>query len=51
MQVLRQISGIEAVLAGIGPYTQRHMANMERLQCSSFILDYTLSRLQQTDED
>jgi hypothetical protein len=45
MQVLLDISGLEDLLAAIGPYSQRHIAHLDRLLCSSFVIDYSLSRL------
>lgn len=51
MQILRQIPGLEEILAAVVPYTQRHMAHLERLMCSSYVLDYSLSRLQYVSDD
>jgi U3 small nucleolar RNA-associated protein 13 len=45
LQVLLEISGLEDLLAAIGPYSQRHIAHLDRLLCSSFVIDYSLSRL------
>ena len=45
MQALLTIAGLEDLLAGIGPYSQRHIAHLDRLMCSSFVVDYSLSRL------
>lgn len=50
LQALRQIPGVEEILAAIVPYTQRHVAHLDRLLCSSFVLDYSLSRLQYISE-
>lgn len=51
LQELRKIPGIEDILAAIVPYTQRHVAHLDRLLCSSYVLDYSLSRLNYIAED
>lgn len=50
VQALLKISGLEDLLAGIGPYSQRHIAHLDRLECSSFVIDYSLSRLNYISE-
>ena len=45
-QSLMDVPGIEELLAGMAAYTQRHIARMDRLLRSSFLVDYTLARLQ-----
>lgn len=51
MQVLVRIPGMEDILAAIVPYTQRHVSHLDRMLCSSYVLDYSLSRLQYISED
>ncbi|KAL7003822.1 hypothetical protein U1Q18_004966 [Sarracenia purpurea var. burkii] len=40
--ILFQISGIGELLEGLIPYCQRHFSRIDRLDRSTFLLDYTL---------
>ena len=42
--------GLQDVLAAIIPYTERHISHLDRLLCSSYILDYSLNRLDNLSE-
>ncbi|CAI5996902.1 unnamed protein product [Closterium sp. NIES-65] len=42
---LMQIPGIGEILDGLQPYTQRHLARLERVLRSSYLVDYTLAAL------
>lgn len=40
-----QIKGIGELLEGLVPYSQRHFSRIDRLVRSTFLLDYTLTRM------
>lgn len=40
-----QIPGIRELMEGIVPYTKRHFSRIDRLSRSTFLLDYTLARM------
>ncbi|CAI5462234.1 unnamed protein product [Closterium sp. Yama58-4] len=42
---LMQIPGIGEILDGLQPYTQRHLARLERVLRSSYLVDYSLAAL------
>ncbi|GLT95057.1 hypothetical protein SLE2022_127620 [Rubroshorea leprosula] len=42
---ISEIKGIGEILEGIYSYTQRHKNRIERLERSTFLLDYTLTRM------
>eukprot|EP00850_Spirogloea_muscicola_P018245 SM000165S02206 [mRNA] locus=s165:102031:106956:- [translate_table: standard] len=42
---LLEVHGLQEVLAGLQPYTQRHFARIDRLERSTFLLDYTLGAM------
>ena len=46
MQDLLAVPGLQDLLAGLGIYSQRHMTRLDQLLRSSFLLDFTLARLQ-----
>lgn len=48
---LCQIKGISELLEGLIPYSQRHFTRIDRLVRSSFLLDYTLTRMSVLDPD
>lgn len=45
VQELQKVPGIEDLANALLAYTQRHLARMDRLLRSSYLLDYTLDRL------
>jgi hypothetical protein len=46
-----QIKGISELLEGLIPYSQRHFSRVDRLVRSTFLLDYTLTRMSVVDPD
>ncbi|GJN26573.1 hypothetical protein PR202_gb14514 [Eleusine coracana subsp. coracana] len=46
-----EIKGISELLAGLIPYSQRHFNRVDRLVRSTFLLDYTLTRMSVLDPD
>lgn len=40
-----QIPGVRELMEGIVPYTKRHFSRIDRLSRSTFLLDYTLARM------
>jgi U3 small nucleolar RNA-associated protein 13 len=46
-----QIKGISELLEGLIPYSQRHFSRVDRLVRSTFLLDYTLTRMSVLDPD
>jgi U3 small nucleolar RNA-associated protein 13 len=48
---LLQIKGISELLEGLIPYSQRHFSRVDRLVRSTFLLDYTLTRMSVLDPD
>jgi U3 small nucleolar RNA-associated protein 13 len=46
-----QIKGISELLEGLIPYSQRHFSRVDRLVGSTFLLDYTLTRMSVLDPD
>jgi hypothetical protein len=46
-----QIKGISQLLEGLIPYSQRHFSRVDRLVRSTFLLDYTLTRMSVLDPD
>ena len=44
-----QIKGIGEVLEGLIPYSQRHFSRIDRLERSTFLLDYTLTGMSVVD--
>ena len=45
VQELTKVKGVSETAAAVIAYTERHLARMDRLLRSSFLLDYTLDRL------
>lgn len=45
MQRLAKVPGVGDLAGALTAYTQRHMSRLDRLLRSSFLLDYTLDRL------
>ncbi|KAL6838860.1 hypothetical protein ACP4OV_031296 [Aristida adscensionis] len=46
-----EIKGISELLEGLIPYSQRHFSRVDRLVRSTFLLDYTLTRMSVIDPD
>ncbi|KAK3143839.1 hypothetical protein QOZ80_4AG0305630 [Eleusine coracana subsp. coracana] len=46
-----EIKGISELLEGLIPYSQRHFSRVDRLVRSTFLLDYTLTRMSVLDPD
>nr|ACF80853.1 unknown [Zea mays] len=46
-----EIKGISELLEGLIPYSQRHFSRVDRLVRSTFLLDYTLTRMSVVDPD
>ena len=46
VQDLLEVPGLQDLLAGLGIYSQRHITRLDQLLRSSFLLDFTLARLQ-----
>ena len=46
-----QIKGISELLEGLIPYSQRHFSRVDRPVRSTFLLDYTLTRMSVVDPD
>ncbi|KAJ1702869.1 hypothetical protein LUZ63_002648 [Rhynchospora breviuscula] len=49
--VIMEIKGISELLEGLIPYSQRHFNRIDRLVRSTFLLDYTLTRMSVLDPD
>ncbi|KAJ3707032.1 hypothetical protein LUZ61_010737 [Rhynchospora tenuis] len=49
--VIMEIKGISELLEGLIPYSQRHFSRIDRLVRSTFLLDYTLTRMSVLDPD
>ncbi|XP_072988874.1 protein TORMOZ EMBRYO DEFECTIVE [Typha latifolia] len=49
--IIMEIKGVSELLEGLIPYSQRHFSRIDRLVRSTFLLDYTLTRMSVLDPE